>query len=82
MGIFGHDYYSQPRPAPEPVTVTEAKPRASAGLLVPCDGCHATHAKVEVITEAGSVFLCQHHHRKHRDSIVAAGHLIRQRLWH
>jgi hypothetical protein len=32
---------------------------------------------VEVVTNAGSVFLCQHHHRQYRDSIVAAGHLIR-----
>jgi hypothetical protein len=32
---------------------------------------------VEVVTDAGSVFLCQHHHRQYRDSIVAAGHVIR-----
>lgn len=34
-------------------------------------------AQVEVVTNAGPVFLCQHHHRQYRDSIVAAGHLIR-----
>jgi hypothetical protein len=40
----------------------------------------AAWAKVEVITSAGSVFLCQHHHKKHRNSIIAAGHQIRLRL--
>jgi hypothetical protein len=46
-------------------------------LQVPRDRCHAAWAKVEVITSAGSVFFCQHHHKKYRHSIIAAGHQIR-----
>src|SRR5271166_5936671 len=42
-----------------------------------CDRCHAAWAKVEVITSAGSVFFCQHHHKKYRHSVIAAGHRIR-----
>src|SRR5271157_1554284 len=42
-----------------------------------CDRCHAAWAKVEVITSAGSVFFCQHHHKKYRHSVIAAGHQIR-----
>jgi len=47
---------------------------------VPCDRCHVASASVEVITGAGSLFLCEHHHKRHRDSIIAAGHQIRARL--
>jgi hypothetical protein len=32
---------------------------------------------VEVLADAGSVFLCQHHHREYRDALVAARHMIR-----
>ena len=46
-------------------------------LQVLCDRCHAAWAKVEVITSAGSVFFCQHHHKKYRHSVIAAGHQIR-----
>ena len=42
-----------------------------------CDRCHAAWAKVEVITSAGSVFFCQHHHKQYRHSVIAAGHQIR-----
>jgi hypothetical protein len=42
-----------------------------------CDRCHAAWAKVEVITSAGPVFFCQHHHKKYRHSIITAGHQIR-----
>ena len=42
-----------------------------------CDRCHAAWAKVEVITSAGSVFFCQHHHKEYRHSVIAAGHQIR-----
>ena len=38
---------------------------------------HPASAKVEVITGAGSVFLCSHHHTAHRNAILAAGHRIR-----
>jgi hypothetical protein len=46
-------------------------------LQVLCDRCHAAWAKVEVITSAGSVFFCQHHHKQYRHSVIAAGHQIR-----
>ena len=46
-------------------------------LQVLCDRCHAAWAKVEVITSAGSVFFCQHHHKEYRHSVIAAGHQIR-----
>jgi hypothetical protein len=54
-------------------------PRAAAGVVqqVLCDRCHVALAKVEVITGAGSVFLCSHHHKMHRDAILAVGHRIR-----
>jgi hypothetical protein len=42
-----------------------------------CDRCQVALAKVEVITGAGSVFLCSHHHKMHRDAILAVGHRIR-----
>jgi len=50
---------------------------AGEGWQVLCDRCHAAWAKVEVLTNAGSVFFCQHHHKKYRHSIIAAGHQIR-----
>lgn len=78
MGIFGDADRRQARPVP--VKVKEDKRRASLQVL--CDRCHAAQAKVEVVTGAGSVFLCQHHHEEHRDSIIAAGHLIRERPGH
>jgi len=54
-------------------------PRLAAGVVqqVRCDRCHVASAKVEVITGAGSVFLCSHHHTAHRNAILAAGHRIR-----
>ena len=33
-------------------------------------------AKVEVITRAGSVFFCSHHHKMHRNAILAAGYQV------
>lgn len=74
MGIFRHDL-SEPPDAEE--TAREEMPRTSAGLGVRCDRCQVAEAQVEVVTDVGSVFLCQHHHNEHRDSIVAAGHWIR-----
>ena len=76
MGIFGGTDRRPARPAP--VDVKQDKRPGS--LQVTCDRCHAALAKVEVVTGAGSVFLCQHHHKEHRDSIIAAGHLIRAAL--
>ena len=40
----------------------------------------AAWAKVEVITNAGPGSWCQHHHKKYRHSIIAAGHQIRAML--
>jgi hypothetical protein len=75
MGIFRHDLTRSER---IPETVREADDLfVSMGVRVPCDRCHVAEAQVEVVTRAGSVFLCRHHHRQYRDSIVAAGHLIR-----
>ena len=74
MRIFRHDLTPVER---APGTVWEDKPGASMDLWVPCDRCHAAAARVEVVTDAGPVFLCQHHHQEHRDAIVAAGHLTR-----
>jgi hypothetical protein len=75
MGIFRHQLT---RPERIPGTVREADDFfVSMGVRVPCDRCHVAEAQVEVVTNAGSVFLCQHHHRQYRDSIVAAGHVIR-----
>jgi hypothetical protein len=53
---------------------------ANEYLQVLCDRCHAAWAKVEVITSAGSVFFCQHHHNKYCHSVIAAGHQIRAML--
>ena len=75
MGIFRHGLTRSER---IPETVREADDLfVSMGVRVPCDRCHVAEAQVEVVTRAGSVFLCRHHHRQYRDSIVAAGHLIR-----
>jgi hypothetical protein len=54
-------------------------PRPPAGVVqqARCDRCHVALAKVEVITGAGSVFLCSHHHETHRNAILAAGHGIK-----
>ena len=75
MGIFRHDVTRSER---IPETVRQADDLVvSMGVRVCCDRCHVAEAQVEVVTNAGSVFLCQHHHRQYRDSIVAAGHVIR-----
>ncbi len=74
MGIFRRDL-TQPERAPG--TVREDDPCVSASLWIPCDRCRVARAQVEVVTDSGSVFLCQYHLREHRDSIVAAGHVIR-----
>jgi arginine/lysine/ornithine decarboxylase len=75
MGIFRHDLTRSQR---IPETVREADDLfVNMGVRVPCDRCHVAEAQVEVVTNSGSVFLCRHHHRQYRDSIVAAGHLIR-----
>jgi hypothetical protein len=75
MGIFRHDLT---RPERDLGTARGADDlRVGTSLRVPCDKCQVAEAQVEVVTDAGSIFLCQHHHREYRDSIVAAGHLIR-----
>jgi hypothetical protein len=75
MGIFGG---SRARPDSGPAAVVNG-PGPGTGLVqqVPCDRCHVAVAKVEVITGAGSVFLCSHHHTAHFTAILAAGHRIR-----
>ena len=74
MGIFHHDLTEH---EPANGTVREQLPRVGVRPWVPCDRCRVAQAQVEVVTDVGSVFLCQHHHREHRDSILAAGHVIR-----
>ena len=75
MGIFRHDLT---RPERDLGTVRGADDfHVGTSLRVPCDKCQVAEAQVEVVTDAGSIFLCQHHHRQYRDSIVAAGHVIR-----
>ena len=74
MGIFRHDLTPAER---APGTVRDVKPWASTDLWVPCDRCRVAEAQVEVVTDAGSVFLCHHHHREYRDALVAARHMIR-----
>ena len=74
MGIFG-DGGRRGR-----VAVKAYNAAANEILQVLCDRCHAAWAKVEVITNAGPVFFCQHHHKKYRHSIIAAGHQIRAML--
>jgi len=78
MGIFSNDDNSQASRVR--TAVKERKPAVGICLQVACDRCHVALAQVEVITDAGPVFLCQHHHLEHRTSIVAAGHQIRRRL--
>jgi len=75
MGIFRHDLTRSER---VPETAREADDLlVSMDVWVPCDRCHVAEAQVEVVTAAGSVFLCRHHHWQYRDSIVAAGHVVR-----
>ena len=76
MGIFSNDDNGPPRRMRS--AVKEHEP-AGICLQVPCDRCHVALAKVEVITHAGPVFLCRHHHLEHRASIIAAGYPIRRR---
>jgi hypothetical protein len=75
MGIFSG---GRGQPASGRAAVVEG-PGPAAGVVqqVLCDRCHVASAKVEVITGAGSVFLCSHHHNMHRDAILAARHQIR-----
>ena len=75
MGIFGG---GRGQPASGRAAVVNG-PRPASGVVqqVPCDRCHVASAKVEVITGAGPVFLCSHHHTAHRNAILAAGHRIR-----
>jgi hypothetical protein len=73
MGMFGdrHSQAQSVRTGPEP-------PRpAAGGSGQVCDRCHVALARAEVITRAGSVFLCRHHLNLHHLAIVAAGHQIR-----
>jgi hypothetical protein len=74
MGIFRHDL-TYPERASE--VMRDDQPDASADLWVSCDRCRVAEAQVQVVTDAGSVFLCQHHYREHRGAILAAGHLTR-----
>jgi hypothetical protein len=74
MGIFRHDLAQPELP---PGIVQDDQPGASADRWVACDRCSVAQAQVEVVTEAGPVFLCHHHHTEHSDAIVAAGHLTR-----
>ena len=73
MGIFGDSQR-------ERVAVKGYDFDANECPQVLCDRCHAAWAKVEMITSAGSVFFCHHHHRKYRHSVIAAGHQIRAML--
>ena len=76
MGIFGGG-----RGQPDSGRAAVVKgPRPATGVVqhVPCDQCHVALAKVEVITGAGSVFLCSHHHKMHRDAILAVGYRTRE----
>ena len=75
MGTFRHDL-SQPERIPGTVPAADDF-CTTTGVWVPCDRCQVAEAQVEVVTDAGSIFLCLHHHRQYRDSIVAAGHVIR-----
>jgi hypothetical protein len=76
MGFFSA-YHGQP--GRTGIAVAEHQPSAEIARQVPCDRCQVACAKVEVITHTGSLFLCQHHHREHRASIIAAGHQILRR---
>ena len=57
-----------------------ARRRCSRNDGMPCDRCHVASAKVEVITRAGSVFLCSHHHQMHRKRDPGAGYQVRAGL--
>ena len=70
MGIFGDGQHGR-------VAMTEYDFATDEYLPELCDRCHAAWAKVEVITRAGSVYFCQHHHKMYRHSVIAAGHQIR-----
>jgi hypothetical protein len=74
MRIFRHDLTPVEHASG---TVWDDKPAASMDLWVRCDRCGVAEAQVEVITDAGPVFFCQHHFMEHRDAISAAGHLTR-----
>jgi hypothetical protein len=74
MGLFSD---SRAQPGSGRLVAKAPRPAACEGRQVPCDKCHVARAQVEVITRAGSVFLCSHHHRMHREAILAAGHRIR-----
>lgn len=73
MRIFG--YGSRVKPGSRRVAV---RLPPGGGLQVPCDRCHVAGAKVEVIPDAGSVFLFGHDVNEHRSAIIAAGHRIWQ----
>jgi hypothetical protein len=74
MRIFRHDLTPVEHASG---TVWDDKPAASMDLWVRCDRCGVAEAQVEVITDAGPVFFCQHHYMEHREAISAAGHLTR-----
>jgi hypothetical protein len=74
MGIFSG---SRAQSASGRAAVKGPRPAAGVVQQARCDRCHVALAKVEVITGAGSVFLCSHHHNLHRNAILAAGHGIR-----
>jgi hypothetical protein len=76
MGIFRHGLTW-----PEHASGTgwDDQPGVSVDLWVSCDRCCVAEAQVQVVTDAGSVFLCQHHYREHCHAIVTAGHLTRAR---
>jgi hypothetical protein len=75
MGIFSG---GRGQPASWRAAVVDG-PRPASGVVqqVLCDRCHVASAKVEVITGAGSVFLCSHHHTVHSTAILATGHRIK-----
>lgn len=74
MGLFGD---GRGQPASGRAAVKEPRPAAGGARQVPCDRCHVALAKVEVVTGAGPLFLCSHHHNMYRTAILAAGHQIR-----
>ena len=73
MGMFS-DRQSQ---AQSVHTAPEAPWPAEGGSRQVCDKCHVASARAEVITRAGSVFLCRHHLDLHHFAIIAAGHRVR-----
>jgi hypothetical protein len=76
MGIFRHDLTE---PGRDNRTAVGETLSVSMSPQVQCDRCCVAEAQVEVVTDAGPVYFCQHHYREHRDSIIAAGHVIRTR---